>query len=368
MKLFIGADHRGFKDKEIIKAYLAKKGYDVIDKGAFELDPEDDYPDFAFAVAEAVAEDRGSKGILLCGSSNGVSVSANKVRGIFSSQVRSVKEAEEDIKHHNSNIVALSADQLSGNQMKEILDAWFGARFDGGRHKRRLDKIKLYEAKIMTNSTRQNLIKTEKRLIIILLFTILLILSSMLVNYLLNQKLLNMENQADLIERVPDIETTAENDYKFTCKNRQGQCFGPQTTGVGYIFCDNNQNPQGASDCGPGGPNIPFCTREGVGNHCDGENIIRCDAKGALEYAIEICNNKCDGATDKCIGGGRPITGNNPNPTPTPTPQPTFVGTPTPMQNGCGYPSSYSFVDFTRDNRVNIDDFVCFVREYRTRQ
>lgn len=144
-KIYIGADHRGFEQKVIISEFLQQKGYEVIDKGAYTFNSEDDYPDFAFAVAEEVSQDQGSKGILLCGSSIGVCVAANKVNGIFASQVRSPEEAKEDIEHHNTNVVCLTSDHLDVKAMKDILEVWLNSEFQGGRHQRRLDKIWEYE-------------------------------------------------------------------------------------------------------------------------------------------------------------------------------------------------------------------------------
>lgn len=145
MKIYIGADHGGFEQKASLIEYLSNKGHEVIDKGAFEFDPGDDYPDFAFAVAEAVAKDPGSKGILSCRSSIGVCVAANKVQSIFASSVRTPEEAIEDRQHHDSNVVCLSGDHMTFEEMKSTIDAWLATEFDGGRHTRRRDKIMAYE-------------------------------------------------------------------------------------------------------------------------------------------------------------------------------------------------------------------------------
>lgn len=145
MKIYIGADHGGFEQKAQLMGYLGSQGHEVVDKGAFELNPEDDYPKFAFAVAEAVAIDQGAVGILSCRSSIGVCVAANKVKGIFASSVRSPEEAIEDKQHHDSNIVCLSGDHMSFDEMKSTIDAWLETGFDGGRHARRRDQIMNYE-------------------------------------------------------------------------------------------------------------------------------------------------------------------------------------------------------------------------------
>ncbi len=145
-KVFIGADHRGFKIKGELIEYMREQGYEVIDKGAHGYDAEDDYPDFAIEVAEAVAREKEARGVVICGSSNGVAVAANKVNGIFATQLRSELEVEEDIAHHDSNVLALSADLVNVDDMKKILLKWLSLdNFEGGRHKRRLDKIFDYE-------------------------------------------------------------------------------------------------------------------------------------------------------------------------------------------------------------------------------
>src|SRR5438046_1223129 len=92
MNLYIGADHRGFELKETLKPWLIEKGYDVVDCGANALNPTDDYPDFAFAVADHVVAESGSRGIVVCGSGVGVTIAANKVPGARCSIATNVEE------------------------------------------------------------------------------------------------------------------------------------------------------------------------------------------------------------------------------------------------------------------------------------
>ncbi|MBP9758880.1 RpiB/LacA/LacB family sugar-phosphate isomerase [Candidatus Dojkabacteria bacterium] len=242
MKIYIGADHRGYKLKEEIQKYLEKKDYQVIDKGAFKLIPDDDYPDYAFSVAEAVTKNKGSKGILLCGSSNGVNVSANKVKGIFSSEVRSAEEAKEDIKHHNSDVLALSADNLNIDQMKEILDVWLTTEFEGGRHKRRLNKIWDYENK--THQQANCYVPTVKGLLIILLFILLLGLFASI--DLVSPVFKNIDNKVDvtdLLQNDVEIQSSVEEIIiRSSCNNQLKttgeKCYSDINYALGYANGD----------------------------------------------------------------------------------------------------------------------------------
>ncbi len=145
MKIAIGADHRGFALKEEVVTFLKAQGHEVVDKGAYELDPLDDYPLFAFAVAKVVANQQAERGILICGSSIGVTVAANKIDGIISSNPRTIEEAQEDRQHHNSNILALSSEHVSLVEAKDIINVWLETEFLGGKYQRRLDEIKEFE-------------------------------------------------------------------------------------------------------------------------------------------------------------------------------------------------------------------------------
>ena len=149
MKVFLGADHRGFELKEKLKEWLKDHGYAVEDLGAHELKPEDDYPDFAFAVAEKVAEDPvGNRGVLLCGSGAGMDIAANKVRGIRATVVWSRESAEHARSHDDVNAVSLAADWTSPEQAGEIVRAFLDTPFSGEeRHVRRLKKIGEVEEK-----------------------------------------------------------------------------------------------------------------------------------------------------------------------------------------------------------------------------
>lgn len=151
MKVFIGADHRGFAPKEKLKPWLLELGYDVIDCGNAVYDKGDDYPDFSFAVAGSVTKGQSQSvpgsipklmGIVLCGSGVGVTMAANKVRGARCSTGISAEEVKRGREDDDLNILALSADYISERQAKDMIAAFLTTPFTGdARHVRRLEKI-----------------------------------------------------------------------------------------------------------------------------------------------------------------------------------------------------------------------------------
>ena len=149
MTIYLGSDHAGFKSKQSIKEYLIKSGFAIKDLGSHNLSPLDDYPDYAKKVAEAVQLDlKSNKGILICGSGQGVCMTANKFKGIRAALGYSVAAAKQSRAHGDSNILCLSGLELSQDQAKKIINAWLKEKFSGeARHKRRLKKIKIIETK-----------------------------------------------------------------------------------------------------------------------------------------------------------------------------------------------------------------------------
>ena len=146
MKVFIGADHRGFKLKELIKEHLLSRGVEVGDGGALKLDPMDDYPDFAYRVARAVAREEGSFGILLCGSGMGMDVVANKVRGVRATVGYSKESVAHARTHDNINVLTLAADVLTQSQAVALVNLFLSTPFDGAeRNRRRLAKVEAVE-------------------------------------------------------------------------------------------------------------------------------------------------------------------------------------------------------------------------------
>lgn len=141
-KIFIGADHAGFKLKEAVKKWLSKSGYTVVDCGAPTLNPADDYPDYAAKVGKKVVATKNALGILVCGSSEGVCVAANKVTGIRAVNVYDVDPAKKAREHLDANVLCLSGWYLWQNQALQITKTWLTTPFSGEvRHVRRIAKI-----------------------------------------------------------------------------------------------------------------------------------------------------------------------------------------------------------------------------------
>ncbi len=145
--IYLGADHGGFVLKEKIKAYLDKKGIAWRDLGNVKFVLTDDYPDFVFPVAQAVARNHQARGIVICRSGVGACIAANKVKGVRAVNADSVKVAEMSRKHNNTNVLCLGADYVSFNLARQIISRWLKVPFAGGRHARRLRKISAWENK-----------------------------------------------------------------------------------------------------------------------------------------------------------------------------------------------------------------------------
>ena len=150
--IYLGADHAGWEYKEAIEVLLKEKGYDVVDKGDVEFQKEDDYPDYGYAVAKAVAGDPASRGVLLCGNAQGICITANKIRGIRAATGFNIYAAKSSREDDDSNILCLPARALSQEETQKILEAWLSTEFSGAeRHKRRLEKLKEIEEKEFKN-------------------------------------------------------------------------------------------------------------------------------------------------------------------------------------------------------------------------
>jgi ribose 5-phosphate isomerase B len=139
-KIPIGADHAGFNLKGKIIEFLESKGYQVEDFGCFS-EESIDYPDFAHPVAEMIEQNTGMLGILICGSGNGINMTANKHKEIRSALCWNAEIAALARQHNNANIVALPARFISEQEALEIVETFLGTAFEGGRHQRRIDKI-----------------------------------------------------------------------------------------------------------------------------------------------------------------------------------------------------------------------------------
>jgi len=147
MKIYLGADHAGFKMKERIKRYLKRLKYQVVDKGNTKLVMTDDYPDYGYKVAKAVQKAKGeAKGILFCGSAEGIAIAANKVKGIRAVPVWSQKNAKLSRQHNNANVLCLAGWDLDPKKAEKIVKTWLETDFTfEPRHVRRLKKINSIE-------------------------------------------------------------------------------------------------------------------------------------------------------------------------------------------------------------------------------
>lgn len=136
----IGADHAGFELKATVIKHLENAGYEVKDFGCHSTDSID-YPDFGHPVADMVESNEGMLGVLICGSGNGINMTANKHQGIRSALCWKKEIAELARQHNNANIIALPARFISEEEALEMVDAFFNTEFEGGRHERRVNKI-----------------------------------------------------------------------------------------------------------------------------------------------------------------------------------------------------------------------------------
>lgn len=144
MKIYIGSDHAGFELKGKLIPFIKELGHEVEDKGAYSLDPKDDYPDFVLPVAEAVAADPGSMGIVLGGSGEGEAIAADKVDGVrtalwYGGSMDIVRLSRE---HNDANILSLGARFINEAEAKEAVRLWLETPFSGDeRHVRRIEKL-----------------------------------------------------------------------------------------------------------------------------------------------------------------------------------------------------------------------------------
>lgn len=144
MKIFLGADHGGFELKTQVFEHLVHKGLEVEDCGADALDPEDDYPQFAYAVATQVLAGEDDRGILICRGGQGMAMAANRIGGIRAAVIWDLEGAKKSREHNNANVLSIPADYLNQEQTLEIVDVWLNTKFsDEPRHQRRLDQIEV---------------------------------------------------------------------------------------------------------------------------------------------------------------------------------------------------------------------------------
>ena len=147
MKIAIGADHGGYPLKAEIIDTLKKAGHEPIDVGAFSIDAQDDYPDFALAVGQAVQAHQAERGIVICGSGVGACVATNKMKGIRAGLCHDTYSAHQGVEHDDMNVLCLGARIIGGELAREIVIAFANAKFSGEeRHLRRLNKVLKIEA------------------------------------------------------------------------------------------------------------------------------------------------------------------------------------------------------------------------------
>ena len=140
MRIAIGSDHRGFEIKQRIVSLLQRLGHEVVDMGPSSSESVD-YPDYAFQVAKAVSERSVDRGILICGTSIGMCIAANKVPGVRAAPCHDSITAEMSRRHNDANVLCLSADLLGGELLDRMVKIWLETEFEGGRHARRVEKI-----------------------------------------------------------------------------------------------------------------------------------------------------------------------------------------------------------------------------------
>lgn len=140
MRIAVGCDHAGLALKRELVAWLAEGGHDLEDVGTHDT-ASCDYPDFAEQVARRVAEGEAEWGLLICGTGVGMSMVANKVPGVRAAVVSDTYSARLTRRHNDANVLCLGARVVGPGLACDIVDAWMSARFEGGRHQRRVDKI-----------------------------------------------------------------------------------------------------------------------------------------------------------------------------------------------------------------------------------
>lgn len=141
MDIYLGSDHAGVWLKKKVFEHLEAKGHNAVDLGVFDPEDKVDYPDVAREVGEKIVENPNSKGVLICGTGIGMSIAANKVKGIRAACVHDVTTATLAMQHNNANVLCFG-ERIVGEQVaRDMVDAWMAAQFEGGRHENRVNKI-----------------------------------------------------------------------------------------------------------------------------------------------------------------------------------------------------------------------------------
>ncbi len=142
LRVAIGGDHHGFEYKNMFARSLRERGFEIIDAGPHELDPADDYPDFAIGVAKAIQDGRADRGIVICGSGVGASIAASKLRGVRAAVCHDIYSAHQGVEHDDMNVLCLGSKIVGTELARELADAFLAASFTGEeRFVRRLGKV-----------------------------------------------------------------------------------------------------------------------------------------------------------------------------------------------------------------------------------
>ena len=144
MKIALGCDHGGLELKEKVKAHLLERGFEIKDCGTYSAD-SCDYPDFGAAAARCVAGGECERGIVICTTGIGISIAANKVRGVRCALLSDLMSAQMTREHNDTNMMALGAAVVGPMLALRIVDVWLDTAFEGGRHSRRVDKLTALE-------------------------------------------------------------------------------------------------------------------------------------------------------------------------------------------------------------------------------
>ncbi len=144
MKIAVGSDHRGFEAKQLIKAIVSELGHECIDLGANDSNPVD-YPDPAYLAAMAVSKKQADRAILTCATGLGMSIAANKIKGIRAALCHDELSAQISRDHNDANVLCISGDQVGEVLLRKMVEVWLNTEFSGGRHERRVRKIKAIE-------------------------------------------------------------------------------------------------------------------------------------------------------------------------------------------------------------------------------
>ena len=151
MKIYVGADHRGYHFKEKVINVLTSFHCDVVDLGTHDEALACDYPKVAYKVATEVAKTRNSRGILVCLSGIGQAMAANKVRNAYAALCYNPEAAQLSRQHNNANILVLSSKFVKPDDIEKIIRVWLNTKFEGGRHRRRFNQIRKIEEGLKLN-------------------------------------------------------------------------------------------------------------------------------------------------------------------------------------------------------------------------